>query len=457
MNNILKNIIDNSKYNVKNAFEFKNFISTVKIPVGHKLTSYDAVSLYTNSDTTEAMEILKWKWNDIKRFTDIDKELFFEILDFCICDNVFFTYNGIIYKQIFGLAMGLSLAGTLSDVLLTELFDNTTPMLSYEPGFFKKYIDDIITTVPENEAESTQAIFNSFNNRLKFTHEIEANNRINYLDTTVYHMSNNSMITDWYSKETSSNRILNYLSAHPHRMKINIATSFANRVLLLSHPTFKSKNIKLIKQILAKNNYPDKIIEKALRNHRNNVMHRQDSQVNDKQEKVYSGMCYIPQLTNNIENQLKVSNDHISIGARPVLKLQKVFSKMKTKIEPMEQTNAIYRIKCKEPCEEPFYIGETGRRVGKRKHEHELDYENRFKPGGKTALGNVDREPHEPDLTPENVKIIDHEAIKDKRKFMEAAYIWLYGKKAQNIKRNTKDLHANYTGILKKFKSLHTE
>lgn len=462
MNNILKNIIDNSKYNIKNAFEFKDFISSAKIPDGHKLTSYDAVSLYTNSDTVEATNILKRKWVDIKKFTNIDKHLFFEILDFCICDNVFFTYNDTIYKQIFGLAMGLSLAGTLSDVLLTELFDNMIPKLNYEPGFFKKYIDDIITTAPENQAESTQAIYNGFNSRLKFTYEVEMDNRINFLDTTVYHMSNNTMITDWYSKETSSNRLLNYLSAHPQRMKINIATSFVNRVLSLSHPIFKSKNIQLIRNILTKNNYPNKIIEKALKIHRTNTMQCQNSTTANKKEMTYSGMCYIPDLTSNIEKQLKISNDQLAIGPRPILKLQKVFSKMKTKIKPMDQTNAIYRIQCKEPCEEPFYIGETFRRVGIRTNEHETDYENRFKPSGKTALirhclGNDDREPHEPDFTANNIKVIDREAIDDKRKFMEACYIWMYDKKAQNIKRNTKDLHTNYTNILKKFKDLHTE
>lgn len=49
-NDILKQVIDNSKYNVKNSYDFKEFITKEIIPEGHKIASYDAKSLYTNTD-----------------------------------------------------------------------------------------------------------------------------------------------------------------------------------------------------------------------------------------------------------------------------------------------------------------------------------------------------------------------------------------------------------------------
>lgn len=109
MNDIPKKVIDNSKYNISNSYEFRDFIVKEKIPDGHKIVPYDAKSLYTNTDIIKVIGDLRSKWSLIEEHTAIDEELFFEILDFCLCDNVYFTYGYRTYRQISGLAMGLSL------------------------------------------------------------------------------------------------------------------------------------------------------------------------------------------------------------------------------------------------------------------------------------------------------------------------------------------------------------
>lgn len=58
---------------------------------------------------------------------------------------MYFKYKKQVYKQKFGLGMELSLAGTLSDFLHTDLFDNKLPTLSFQPAFLKKFVDDILT------------------------------------------------------------------------------------------------------------------------------------------------------------------------------------------------------------------------------------------------------------------------------------------------------------------------
>lgn len=473
MNDILKNIIDQSKYNIKNTYEFKEFITQVKIPKGHKLVSYDARSLYTNTDIDSVIEDLRNKWALIEEHTNIDKELFFEILDFCLCQNVYFTYQDKTYRQIAGLAMGLSLACTIADLYLTEMFDKSIPKLSFKPEFVKKFIDDIISTAPENKIIETRDIFNAFDprGRLEFTYEMEENNKINFLDMTLIHMIDHKVKTNWFCKETSSNRIINFLSTHPPKMKLNIAIEFTNRVLALSDPIFKPKNIERIKDILRKNNYPERIIHKAIEI----VKHKQDQrkqQIQSQQsqppltnpdiiaptERTYRSMMYIPRLTREVNKQLRIANPTLTIAPKPTKQLNHCFTKTKTKIPKQEQTDALYRIKCKTNiCPEPFYLGETERTPKKRTSEHKTDFKNRFKPGNKTALieHTLDYPGHEPDLEIENVIIIDRENNTFKRKLLESCYINLYGSKANNFKRDAQRLNENYSNILNIYKSIH--
>lgn len=113
--------------------------------------------------------------------------------------------------------MGLSLAPTLADIYLTELFDTCIPLLPFKPLFLKKYIDDVISTILECHINETLRIFNGFSKtgRLKFTHEIETERRINFLDLTLIHRTDKKVITNWYHKDISSNRMLSFLSNHP--------------------------------------------------------------------------------------------------------------------------------------------------------------------------------------------------------------------------------------------------
>lgn len=206
------------------------------------------------------------KWNNISSLTKMSKPLFFDLLDFCIDGSAYFTCNDVIYKQKEGLAMGLSLASTLADIYLTKLFDTCLPKLSYKPIFLKKYVDDVSSTVIESKIDETLRCFNGFSKggRLKFTHELECDRKINFLDLTLIHRTDKKVITNWFHKDISSNRMLSFLSNHPLSLKQNIITSFAKRVLTLSDPIFKGSNYRRITEILKQNQFPAAMIKKAI-------------------------------------------------------------------------------------------------------------------------------------------------------------------------------------------------
>lgn len=260
LNNIISTA-NNDNYNIKNAFEFKDKISGMKLDKDDIMSSFDVVALYTNVNQDEAIESVMKRWNIIKKNTNIKKREFRELLEFCIKDNSFFMYDNIFYRQKYGLPMGSSLSGTLAgfvlDDLLDKIFNTSTPKL------LNKYVDDILIIDKEENIKKYFETLNLSHNTLKFTMEMENDQKIPFLDLLLIR-NNDKIFYDWYKKPISSGRILNWFSNHPLKMKINIGISFANRVLTLSHPKFHQENYKKIITTLKTNNYSYNIIKRII-------------------------------------------------------------------------------------------------------------------------------------------------------------------------------------------------
>ena len=63
------------------------------------------------------------------------------------------------------------------------LFDHCINKLSFNLPFIFRYVGDVITAVPANQTDEILRTFNSFNENIQFTIEMEENRAINFLDT----------------------------------------------------------------------------------------------------------------------------------------------------------------------------------------------------------------------------------------------------------------------------------
>ena len=97
--------------------------------------------------------------------------------------------------------------------------------------------------------QHTLDIFNSYNSHLQFTHKLEANNSINFLDLTLIKIDGR-IITNWFQKKTSFGRILSFHSNHCIQQKCNIVSKLIDRAMLLSHVSFHKQNIDIVRNIL---------------------------------------------------------------------------------------------------------------------------------------------------------------------------------------------------------------
>ena len=106
--------------------------------------------------------------------------------------------------------MGSPGSPSFEDLVMETLEETVIEKLPFKLPFYFRYVDDIVTAVPKNKVEETRDIFNSFNENIQFTVEIENNNQIAFLDIWVIRTATGTIKTDWYHKETWSGRYLHY-------------------------------------------------------------------------------------------------------------------------------------------------------------------------------------------------------------------------------------------------------
>ena len=79
----------------------------------------------------------------------------------------------------------------------------------------------------------------------------------------------------------------------------------------------------------------------------------------------------LPYIRNILETTNKLLQPHgITVAHKPTKTLQKILSNPKDPVAQEGKTGVIYNIQCKD-CNS-HYVGQTGRRLAERIHEHQL-------------------------------------------------------------------------------------
>ncbi|XP_055522574.1 uncharacterized protein LOC129716759 [Wyeomyia smithii] len=271
---IIQNSID-SPYNIKDSFTFCNFICSVTLPPDYILISLDVISLFTSIPKALVTHNIITQWEKINVNTNINLDLFIEIAEFCI-ESSYFNYNEQHFQQVFGAAMGNPLSPIIADLVMETLLDTVTQSLNFKPPFIKKYVDDLLLAIPESQIGHVLETFNSYNEHIQFTYEMENNKRLPFLDMTLIRQENQKILTEWYMKPIASGRFLDYNSFHPLHQKINMAKNFIRRVDKLSTHLQDADKARIIHQQLSLNNYPKSLRNRLINRRQETLLHHKN-------------------------------------------------------------------------------------------------------------------------------------------------------------------------------------
>ena len=194
-----------SEYTVKSTSDFITQIKGQNIPNSFKLIFFDVTSLFTNVPLDFTIDvILKQICDENEVNTNIPKQQIRNLL-LLFTKNVHFSYNGDIYTQANGVAMGSSLGPVLAGIFMVELERTILPTLKEHMSPWKRYVNDTISYIKEESIEHVSSRLNGYHENIEFTYEIEKYGKLPFLDvlvirkdyeveTTVYRKSTNSVI-----------------------------------------------------------------------------------------------------------------------------------------------------------------------------------------------------------------------------------------------------------------------
>jgi hypothetical protein len=459
---ILAPMIGKTEHHIENVKDLAKSLATEIIKDTETFVSFDVTSLFTKTPIPQALEIIRQRLvqdKTLKQRTNLTVEDIMQLLTF-IAHTTYFKFQGQVYQQKFGTAMGSPVSPLIANLFMEDLEEKaiTTAPQEIRPRFWKRYVDDILAIVPRKAVPDLLNHLNSMDNTgsIKFTHEEMKDCHIPFLDADICVKHNGEIKLKIFRKPTHTNQYLSFHSHHHISHKMSVVRTLVDRAeTVITEPEDKEKEMRVISTALKGCGYPTWTVEatqKAITEKKEKRKATADKKENNK------GHVTIPYIRGTSERLRRVFKSHrIGTSFRPVNKISQLIIHPKDKIPMEEKCGVVYEVSCKN-CDKS-YIGETSRKLCARITEHKKDYEGSSTNGVTTRASHKQaaaeihksaitdhmiQENHIPDWT--NTKVLSKETNNTARKIREA--IWIRKKKNINRDQGAYHLSQLYNGIL---------
>ena len=102
---------------------------------------------------------------DVSDHTPMTKEVLVSLLKLCLSLTTF-RYNGTIYQQVFGTAMGSLVAVVVANLVMEHIEDRALETSPVPTVFWKRYVNDVLLAVPINCVDMMLAHINQLHQPL---------------------------------------------------------------------------------------------------------------------------------------------------------------------------------------------------------------------------------------------------------------------------------------------------
>jgi hypothetical protein len=156
--------------------------------------------------------------------------------------------------------MGAPSSSIITEIFLQHIEHTQLPHLTQKHRLvnYARYVDDIILIYDSQHTDLHSILheFNSLQQNLHFTREIEQNNTINYLDIKI-HKTQSNMKISVYRKPTVTDTIIPYTSNYPTQHKLAAVRFLYNRLNTYQlQPAEFQQEENIIHNILHNNSFP---------------------------------------------------------------------------------------------------------------------------------------------------------------------------------------------------------
>ena len=248
---------------IKDTTHFLNILKHLEVQNTDLLVTIDVKSLYTNIPHTEGIAAITRMLEE----TNLDtlQRMFITNLAYQVLTKNYFLFNGQIYRQIQGTAMGTKMAPNYAIIFMHYLEQNLINVSKLKPKTWLRFIDDIFMIWPHGIQELVifMEILNNQHPTIKFTYEYSVK-EISFLDTIVYKTDSNKLYTKVFHKPTDNKQYLHFHSAHPRKQKESVPYGLLTRIrrICTEDKYFHLEAKKLISQLTCKK-YPINLLTTA--------------------------------------------------------------------------------------------------------------------------------------------------------------------------------------------------
>ena len=141
----------------------------------------------------------------LKRSNRWFKSLSLCLLSFCL-NTTQFVFEGIYYKQVFGTAMGFPVSALIANLVMEDIECRALTTAPGSPSFWKRFVDDVISAVSENEIVVILQLLNSIEPSIHLTVERETSGKLPFLNTCVQRTTDGELETVVYRKPTHTDK-----------------------------------------------------------------------------------------------------------------------------------------------------------------------------------------------------------------------------------------------------------
>ena len=192
---------------------------------GVTLVSFDVVSLFTKIPVNLAAKVARERLTADQSLVDrtaLSPDEVVSLLEFCL-RATYLSYKGEMFQQVFGTAMGSPVSVTVANLVMEDVEQRALTSCTIQPPFWKRYVDDTLTALPQEQIQLFHDKLNSIEPTIQFTIETEVEGTLPFLDTMVTHHVDGSLTTSVFRKKTHTDRYLDFNSHHPLVHKIAVA------------------------------------------------------------------------------------------------------------------------------------------------------------------------------------------------------------------------------------------
>lgn len=252
-----------TQFTVKDSFLFADMVRDIDLS-SVTMYSFDVQSLFTNVPVYETVELIIDAIQKYQIPCDVPIHVLREGLLLCTT-GIQFLFDGKLYTQVDGVAMGSCLGPVLADIFMGIIETRIQSIINDECKLYVRYVDDCFLLL-ENE-KNVDDILSHFNNvhpNIVFTYETECNDRLPFLDVLITRAGNGTSHLSIYRKPTWSGIYTNFRSFVPTSYKVGLIKSLVSRARKICSTGSLQQEIQQIVGTLKENGYPSEFIERHM-------------------------------------------------------------------------------------------------------------------------------------------------------------------------------------------------